>query len=88
MPRNPHHAAGFVEAHAGGLGRLFERWLLPAFGSLFVKGLVKRYPTTFQDVKAKYIQGEGQFLREVGDGSFITDVTNENVVEFFIRCKK
>jgi SAM-dependent methyltransferase len=84
---------GFSEVEIVGLGskaanRLFERWLLPAFGSFFVKGLVKSYPTTFQGVKAKYIQSEGQFLREVGDGSFITDVTNENVVEFFIRCKK
>ena len=84
---------GFSDVEIVGLGskaanRLFEHWLLPAFGSFFVKGLVKRYPSMFQGIKSKYIQGEAQFIREIGDGSFITDVKNEHVVEFFIRCKK
>jgi len=84
---------GFSDVEVVGLGskaanRLFELWLLPAFGSFLVKGLVKRYPSMFQGITSRYIHGEAQFLREIADGSFITDAKDEHVVELFIRCRK
>lgn len=85
---------GFTDVEVVGLGsraanRLFERWLIPAFGSFLVKGVVKRYPSMFHGIKSKYILGEVQFLQEIRDGAIVTrDVKGEHVVEYFIRCKK
>ncbi len=85
---------GFTDVEVAGLGsrsanRLFERWLIPAFFSFLVKGVLKRYPSMFQGIKSRYVLGEVQFLQEIRDGTIVThDLKSEHVVEYFIRCRK
>ena len=85
---------GFADVRISGVGsrranQLFERWLPLAFPSFLVKGIFRRYPTMFRGIKAAYIGADATFLREISDGSILTDnVRDENIVEYFIRCKR